>query len=39
MGILSSLMGHSSEANIEQVEEELEQILSSGEEITRAYKL
>src|SRR5262245_20852424 len=39
MGLLSALLGHASEADVDDVEENLEKILADGEEVERAFKL
>ena len=39
MGLLSALLGNAAEADIEDVEQDLEQILADGEEVERAFKL
>jgi hypothetical protein len=39
MGILSGILGHASEINVGELEEEFASILIEGEEIQRAYKL
>lgn len=39
MGLLSALLGHAAEADIEEVEQALEQILAEGEEVERAFRL
>jgi hypothetical protein len=39
MGLLSALLGHASEADVEDVERTLEQILADDEQVERAFKL
>ena len=39
MGLLSALLGHASEADVEEVERTLEQILAADEQVERAFKL
>jgi hypothetical protein len=39
MGLLSALLGHASEADVEDIERTLEQILADDEEVERAFKL
>lgn len=39
MGLLSALLGHASEADVEDVERTLEQILADDEEVERAFRL
>lgn len=39
MGILSGLLGHESEVDVNEIEEQFEQILAPGEEILKAYRL
>lgn len=39
MGILDGLLGHGSEIDVDDIEDEFEQILAPGEEILRAYRL
>ncbi|MCA1585874.1 MAG: PH domain-containing protein [Acidobacteria bacterium] len=39
MGILSRLLGHASEVDIADVEQNLEQILAEGEKVERAFAL
>jgi hypothetical protein len=39
MGILSGLLGHASEINVEELEQEFIAVLIEGEQIERAYKL
>ncbi len=39
MGILSGILGHASEINVGELEQEFASILIEGEEIQRAYKL
>lgn len=39
MGILSGLLGHESEVDVNNIESQFEQILAPGEEILKAYKL
>ena len=39
MGLLSALLGNAAEADINDVEQDLEQILADDEEVERAFKL
>lgn len=39
MGLLSGILGHASEINVDELEQEFSSILIEGEEIERAYKL
>lgn len=39
MGILSGILGHASEINVDELEQDFASILIEGEEIHRAYKL
>jgi hypothetical protein len=39
MGLLSALLGHASEADVEDVEQNLEQILADDEQVERAFRL
>ena len=39
MGLLSALLGHASEADVEEVEQTLEKILGDGEQVERAFRL
>jgi hypothetical protein len=39
MGLLSALLGHASEADIGDVERNIEQILAEGERVERAFQL
>jgi hypothetical protein len=39
MGLLSALLGHASEADVADVEENIEQILAEGEKVERAFSL
>ena len=39
MGLLSGILGHASEVDVEELEQEFAAILVEGEEIHRAYKL
>ena len=39
MGLLSALLGHASEADVAEVEENLEQVLAEGEKVERAFAL
>jgi hypothetical protein len=39
MGLLSALLGNAAEADIDDVEQDLEQILTDGEQVERAFKL
>jgi len=39
MGLLSALLGHASEADVDDVEENLEKILADDEKVERAFKL
>lgn len=39
MGIFSGLLGHESEVDVNEIEEQFEQILAPGEEILKAYRL
>jgi hypothetical protein len=39
MGILSALLGNASEADVDDVEKTLEQILADNEQVERAFKL
>jgi hypothetical protein len=39
MGILSALLGHASEADVDEVEQTLERILADDEKVERAFRL
>jgi hypothetical protein len=39
MGLLSALLGHATEADVEDVEKTLEQILADDEKVERAFRL
>ena len=39
MGVLSALLGHASEADVEEVEQNLEKILADDEKVERAFRL
>ena len=39
MGLLSALLGHASEADVDDVEQNLEKVLADGEEVEQAFKL
>jgi hypothetical protein len=39
MGIISGLLGHASEVDIERLEQEFSELLAPGEAVERAYKL
>jgi hypothetical protein len=39
MGLLSALLGHAAEADVDDVEKDLEQILADDEKVERAFKL
>jgi hypothetical protein len=39
MGLLSALLGNAREADVEDVEQHLEQILADGEQVERAFRL
>ena len=39
MGLLSALLGHASEADVAEVEENLERVLAEGEKVERAFAL
>ena len=39
MGLLSALLGHASEADVAEVEENIEQILAGDEKVERAFQL
>lgn len=39
MGLLSALLGHASEADVEEVEKTLEQILADDEQVEQAFRL
>jgi hypothetical protein len=39
MGLLSALLGHASEADVEEVEQTLEKILADDEQVERAFRL
>jgi hypothetical protein len=39
MGLLSALLGHASEADVEDVERDIEQILAEDERVERAFQL
>ena len=39
MGILSGIMGHASEVDIETIQKDFDQILAEGEKIEKAYKV
>ena len=39
MGLLSALLGHATEADVDEVEKTLEQILAEDEQVERAFRL
>jgi hypothetical protein len=39
MGLLSALLGHASEADVDEVEKRIEQILAEDEQVERAFRL
>jgi len=39
MGLLSALLGHASEADVEEIEQTLEKILADDEQVERAFRL
>ena len=39
MGLLSALLGHATEADVDEVEKTLEQILADDEQVERAFRL